>query len=215
MTFWSRLRSRHEGSDFVWLSLWSNGNLVKQEQRYWVFFHVLPFIGLLFGLWINHPLTGCISVTSKRKYHWGRAILWVQDAYKDAHSAVIQGFAWLAFKEGFCLLSLIVMELYCNQLHGISKLMMQEMSSLDNKIDSKQDQWWEVPSVWKKCICRCEIGGGFSMTSWVSALHYQRASPDRLYKNFLWAGEQALNAGAIEKIFATQLLLGYCSTLYP
>jgi hypothetical protein len=53
------------------------------------------------------------------------------------------------------------------------------------------------------------------MTSWVSALHYQRASPDRLYKNFLWAGEQALNAGAIEKIFATQLLLGYCSTLYP
>jgi len=43
-------------------------------------------------------------------------------------------------KEGFCLLGLIVIELYCNQLYGISKLMMQEMSSLDNKIDSKQDQ---------------------------------------------------------------------------
>jgi hypothetical protein len=39
--------------------------------------------------------------------------------------------------------------------------------------------------------------------------------PDRLYKNFLWAGEQAFNAGGIETIFATQFLLGYCSTLYP
>lgn len=135
------------------LSLWSNGNLGKQEQSYWVFFHVLPFI----GLWINHPHSVCIPVTSKRKYHWGWAILWVQDAYKDAHSAVIQGFTWLAFKEGFHLLCLIVIELYCNQLHCISKLMMQEMSSLDNKIDSKQDQWWEVPSVWKKCICRLVV----------------------------------------------------------
>jgi hypothetical protein len=105
---WSRLRSRHEGSDFVWLSLWSNGNLVKQEQRYCEFFHVLPFIGLLFGLWINHPHPLCVSVASKRKYHWGWAILWVQDACKDAHSTVIQGFTWSAFKEGFCLLCLIV-----------------------------------------------------------------------------------------------------------
>lgn len=91
---------------------------------------------------------------------------------------------------------------------------MQEMSSLDNKIDSKQDQWWEVPSVWKKYISRREIGGGFSMTAWVSAQYDQIVSPDRLYKNFLWAGEQALNAGGIEKIFATQLCV-YCSTLYP
>jgi hypothetical protein len=45
------------------------------------------------------------------------------------------------------------------------------------------------------------------MTSWVSALHDQRASPDRLYKNFLWAGEQALNAGGIEKVFATRCCL--------
>lgn len=52
------------------------------------------------------------------------------------------------------------------------------------------------------------------MTAWVSAQYDQIVSPDRLYKNFLWAGEQALNAGGIEKIFATQLCV-YCSTLYP
>jgi hypothetical protein len=82
---------------------------------------VLPFIGLLFGLWINHPHPLCIPVTSKRKYHWGWDILCVQDAYKDAHSAVIQGFTWLVLKIGFRLLCLIVIELYFNQLHGISK----------------------------------------------------------------------------------------------
>jgi hypothetical protein len=40
----------------------------------------------LFGLWINHPHPVCIPVTRKRKYHWGWAILWIQDAYKDAHT---------------------------------------------------------------------------------------------------------------------------------